>query len=94
MRAPTFDYIIIGAGSAGSLLANRLSADKSKNVLLVEAGGPDDYLWIHVPVGYLYASTIHAPTGGFVPSRTLGSTGGSSSTQEGKRLEGRRASTG
>jgi len=54
MRAPTFDYIIIGAGSAGSLLANRLSADKSKNVLLVEAGGPDDYLWIHVPVGYLY----------------------------------------
>ena len=54
MRMPTFDYIIIGAGSAGSLLANRLSADKSKNVLLVEAGGPDNYIWIHVPVGYLY----------------------------------------
>jgi choline dehydrogenase len=54
MPTPTFDYIIIGAGSAGSLLANRLSADKSKNVLLVEAGGPDDYFWIHVPVGYLY----------------------------------------
>lgn len=50
----TFDYIVIGAGSAGSLLANRLSADKTKNVLLVEAGGPDDYIWIHVPVGYLY----------------------------------------
>jgi choline dehydrogenase len=50
----TFDYIVIGAGSAGSLLANRLSADQTKNVLLVEAGGPDDYIWIHVPVGYLY----------------------------------------
>lgn len=50
----TFDYLVIGSGSAGSLLANRLSADKTKSVLLVEAGGPDDYIWIHVPVGYLY----------------------------------------
>lgn len=54
MNSVTFDYIVIGAGSAGSLLANRLSADKTKNVLLVEAGGPDDYMWIHIPVGYLY----------------------------------------
>ncbi len=50
----TFDYIIVGAGSAGCVLANRLSADPEVNVLLVEAGGNDDYLWIHVPVGYLY----------------------------------------
>ena len=54
MQNTTFDYIVIGAGSAGSLLANRLSADKTKSVLLVEAGGKDDYIWIHIPVGYLY----------------------------------------
>ncbi len=54
MSAPTFDYIIIGGGTAGCLLANRLSADASKRVLLIEAGGKDDYHWIHIPVGYLY----------------------------------------
>jgi choline dehydrogenase len=50
----TFDYIIIGAGTAGCLLANRLSADPKRRVLLLEAGGRDDYHWIHIPVGYLY----------------------------------------
>ena len=50
----TFDYVIIGAGTAGCLLANRLSADPSKRVLLIEAGRHDDYHWIHIPVGYLY----------------------------------------
>ncbi len=50
----TFDYIIIGAGTAGCLLANRLSMDASKRVLLIEAGRKDDYHWIHIPVGYLY----------------------------------------
>jgi choline dehydrogenase len=49
-----FDYIIIGAGTAGCLLANRLSADATKRVLLIEAGRKDDYHWIHIPVGYLY----------------------------------------
>ena len=53
-EATTFDYIIIGAGTAGCLLANRLSADRSKRVLLIEAGRKDDYHWIHIPVGYLY----------------------------------------
>ncbi|MES2069960.1 MAG: GMC family oxidoreductase N-terminal domain-containing protein [Pseudomonadota bacterium] len=52
--AGKFDYIIIGAGTAGCVLANRLSADRNVNVLLLEAGGKDDYVWIHIPVGYLY----------------------------------------
>ena len=54
MNDNSFDYIIIGAGTAGCLLANRLSADPSKRVLLVEAGKKDNYHWIHIPVGYLY----------------------------------------
>jgi choline dehydrogenase len=54
MANPTFDYIIIGAGTAGCLLANRLSASPQKRVLLIEAGGLDNYHWIHIPVGYLY----------------------------------------
>jgi choline dehydrogenase len=49
-----FDYVIVGAGPAGCLLANRLSADPSSRVLLLEAGGRDNYHWIHIPVGYLY----------------------------------------
>ena len=49
-----FDYVIVGGGSAGCLLANRLSRDPSTRVLLLEAGKKDNYLWIHVPVGYLY----------------------------------------
>jgi choline dehydrogenase len=52
--AGEFDYIIVGAGTAGCVLANRLTRNKKLNVLLIEAGGRDDYLWIHIPVGYLY----------------------------------------
>src|SRR5690242_11168646 len=50
-----FDYIVVGAGSAGCVLANRLSADPKTRVLLLEAGGKDSWIWLHIPVGYLYA---------------------------------------
>jgi choline dehydrogenase-like flavoprotein len=50
-----FDYIIVGAGSAGCVLANRLSANPGNRVLLLEAGGNDNWIWFHIPVGYLFA---------------------------------------
>jgi choline dehydrogenase len=55
----SFDYIIVGAGSAGCLIANRLSANPDKTVLLIEAGRKDNYFWIDIPVGYLF--TINNP---------------------------------
>jgi len=54
-----FDYIVVGAGSAGCVLANRLSADPDMRVCVIEAGRKDDYVWIHVPVGYF--KTMHNP---------------------------------
>jgi len=50
-----FDYIVVGAGTAGCIVANRLSADPAKRVLILEAGGRDNWIWFHIPVGYLFA---------------------------------------
>jgi choline dehydrogenase-like flavoprotein len=50
-----FDYIVVGAGTAGCIVANRLSADPRKRVLVLEAGGHDNWIWFHIPVGYLFA---------------------------------------
>jgi len=50
-----FDYIVVGAGSAGCVVANRLSADSKNRVLVLEAGGQDNWIWFHIPVGYLFA---------------------------------------
>jgi choline dehydrogenase len=50
-----FDYIVVGAGTAGCIVANRLSADPNKRVLILEAGGNDNWIWFHIPVGYLFA---------------------------------------
>jgi choline dehydrogenase len=55
MDETQYDYIIVGAGSAGCVLANRLTASGKYSVLLLEAGGMDDWIWFHIPVGYLYA---------------------------------------
>jgi choline dehydrogenase-like flavoprotein len=55
MSGETYDFIVVGAGSAGCVLANRLSRDPKNRVLVIEAGGHDNWIWFHIPVGYLYA---------------------------------------
>ena len=54
-----FDFIVVGAGTAGCLLANRLSAKDKYSVALIEAGGNDNYHWVHIPVGYLYCCLLY-----------------------------------
>jgi choline dehydrogenase len=88
MPANTFDYIIVGAGTAGCLLANRLSADPANRVLLLEAGGKDNYHWIHIPVGYLYLMGNPRTDWGFKTAEEPGLNGRSLAYPRGKVLGG------
>ena len=84
----TFDYVIVGAGSAGCVLANRLSADPGKRVLLLEAGGKDDYIWVKIPVGYLYCMGNPRTDWGFTTEAEPGLGGRSIAYPRGKVLGG------
>ena len=84
----TYDYIIVGAGTAGCLLANRLSADPTQRVLLLEAGGSDNYHWIHIPVGYLYLMGNPRADWGYSTAAEPGLNGRALSYPRGKVLGG------
>jgi choline dehydrogenase-like flavoprotein len=88
MPSDSYDYIIVGAGTAGCLLANRLSADPSARVLLLEAGGKDNYHWIHIPVGYLYLMGNPRADWGFRTAQEPGLNGRSLAYPRGKVLGG------
>ena len=83
-----FDYIIVGAGTSGCLLANRLSADSKNKVLLLEAGGKDDYFWIRVPVGYLFTMNNPRTDWCFLTEASTGLNGRSLNYPRGKVLGG------
>jgi choline dehydrogenase len=70
-----FDYIVVGAGSAGSVIINRLSADSSSNILVLEAGGPDRNPFLHIPAGYVKTLTNSQLTWQFKSEPSLGSGG-------------------
>ncbi|MBR3192831.1 MAG: GMC family oxidoreductase N-terminal domain-containing protein [Bosea sp.] len=84
----SWDYVIVGAGSAGCVLANRLSADPKKRVLLLEAGGSDNYHWIHIPVGYLYCMGNPRTDWGYKTAEEKGLNGRSLAYPRGKVLGG------
>jgi len=84
----SYDYVIVGAGSAGCVLANRLSADPGKRVLLLEAGGSDNYHWIHIPVGYLYCMGNPRTDWGYSTVREPGLNGRSLAYPRGKVMGG------
>jgi choline dehydrogenase-like flavoprotein len=88
MPSQNYDYIIVGAGTAGCLLANRLSADPKVRVALLEAGGKDNYPWIHIPVGYLYLMGNPRTDWGFKTAQEPGLNGRSLAYPRGRVLGG------
>jgi len=86
--AGTYDFIIVGAGTAGCVLANRLSENPDNKVLLLEAGGKDNYPWIHIPVGYLYTLNNPRTDWCFETEREAGLNGRKLSYPRGKVLGG------
>ena len=88
MATDTYDTIIVGAGTAGCLLANRLSAYPARRVLLLEAGGKDNYHWIHIPVGYLYLMGNPRADWGFKTAAEPGLNGRSLAYPRGRVLGG------
>lgn len=88
MASEVYDYIIVGAGTAGCLLANRLSADPKADVVLLEAGGRDNYHWIHIPVGYLYLMGNPRADWGFKTAAEPGLNGRSLAYPRGRVLGG------
>jgi choline dehydrogenase-like flavoprotein len=83
-----FDYIVAGAGSAGCVLANRLSQDPRNRVLVLEAGGRDDWIWFHIPVGYLFAIGNPRADWMFVTEAEAGLAGRSLNYPRGKVIGG------
>ena len=84
----TFDYVIVGGGTAGCVLANRLSEDPNNSVALLEAGGHDNYIWVHVPVGYLYCMGNPRTDWGFVTEPEAGLNGRALAYPRGRILGG------
>ena len=84
----SYEYIIVGAGTAGCLLANRLSEDPKVRVLLIEAGGPDDWIWVHIPIGYLYCFGNPKVDWGFATAPEKGLNGRSLGYPRGRVLGG------
>ena len=84
----TFDYVIVGAGTAGCVLANRLSADPKISVCLLEAGGKDNYIWVHIPVGYLYCMGNPRTDWGYTTEAESGLNGRSLNYPRGRILGG------